>query len=328
MTGTSPDTAAKPFVLPYTRIVEQVGLRRALEIAYVSPAVGGVLATGRRGTAKSTTVRAFARMVFGQLPVTLPIGATDDRVIGGWKIDKLLQGEKDWQDGLIQEAGGRDKDGRERTGMLYIDEVNLLEDHLVNIILDAAATGILTVERDGVSERDIPVSFNLVGTMNPEEGGLRPQLLDRFGLVVWVDSAGSREARADILTTVLDFERLLAGPPAELEQAYEADRKKFHELGQARDRVREVVATRATAELAGAVAAAFKLEGHRGDLAMLRAAIALAAIDGSAEVRPDHLAEAAPLTLVHRRGTSESGTLRRWSEEDDAIVERAISAAS
>jgi magnesium chelatase subunit I len=316
------DPTPRQFVLPYTRVVAQQSLKQALEIAYVSPAVGGVLATGRRGTAKSTTVRAFAQMVFGDLPVTLPIGATDDRVVGGWNVDRLLQGESTWMPGLIEEAGGRD-----RTGILYIDEINLLEDHLVDIILDAAATGILTVQRDGISRRNVPVRFNLVGTMNPEEGGLRPQLLDRFGLVVWVESAGSAAQRAEILTTVLEFERLLAGPPGELRAAYTADEQRRRQLDAARERVAGVVVPEKATTMAGAIAAEFSLEGHRGELAMLRAARAIAAIAGAAEVDAAHLAEAAPLTLVHRRGTSESGTLRRWSADDDAIVARATSAA-
>jgi magnesium chelatase subunit I len=317
-------TASKSFILPYTKVVEQEALKLALEIAYVSPAVGGVLAMGQRGTAKSTTVRAFAHMAFDDLPVTLPIGATDDRVVGGWRVDRLLKGEADdrgWMPGLIEEAGGKDK-----TGMLYIDEVNLLEDHLVNIILDAAATGILTVQRDGVSKRDVPVKFSLVGTMNPEEGGLRPQLQDRFGLVVWVDSVQIARSRAKILTTVLEFERLLDGSAEERETAYEPDAAKLKQLNAARDRVSKIVVSERAALTAGAIAAEFKLEGHRGELAMLRAARAIAAIEESGEVRTADLIAAAPLTLVHRRGTSESGTLRRWSKDDDAIVARAISA--
>jgi magnesium chelatase subunit I len=310
-------------VLPYTRVVAQEALKQALEIAYVSPAVGGVLATGRRGTAKSTTVRAFSRMVSGDLPVTLPLGATEDRVVGGWNVDRLLQGESTWMPGLIEEAGGRDS-----TGVLYVDEINLLEDHLVNILLDAAATGILTVQRDGVSRSNVPVRFNLVGTMNPEEGGLRPQLLDRFGLVVWVDSAASAGQRAEILTTVLEFERLSAGPPEELRAAYAADEEHHRRLDAARSRVPGIVIPEKAATMAAAIAVEFGLDGHRGELAMLRAARAIAAIAGDGEVDAGHLTEAAPLALVHRRGTSESGTLRRWSAEDDAIVARATSAAA
>src|SRR5262249_984378 len=159
-------------------IVGQADLCRALEIAYVAPEVGGVLATGQRGTAKSTTVRAFALMVLGRLPVTLPLGATDDRVLGGWDVEKALRNEPAGvRPGLLAQA--HDEGG----GLLYIDEVNLLDDYLVNIILDAASGGILPVEREGIAEQARDVRFTLVGTMNPEEGSLRPQLLDRFGLV-------------------------------------------------------------------------------------------------------------------------------------------------
>ncbi|WP_433789132.1 AAA family ATPase [Actinoplanes sp. CA-252034] len=321
MIESADDDSARRFVLPYSRIVEQEGLKRALEIAYVSPSVGGALATGRRGTAKSTTVRAFARMVFGDLPVTLPLGATDDRIVGGWNVDELMKGTPRWMPGLIEEAGGKG-----RTGILYIDEINLLEDHLVNIILDAAATGILTVQRDGVSRHDVPVRFNLVGTMNPEEGGLRPQLLDRFGMVVWVDSVEAASRRAEILTTVLEFERLLDGPPGALASAYDEDRERHRRLDRARDRVADVMVPEQAATAAGTMAAEFRLEGHRGELALLRAARAIAALAGADEVRAEHLAQAAPLTLVHRRDTSESGTLRRWTADDDAIVTRVLRA--
>src|SRR3954453_22199825 len=117
-------------VLPYSRLVGQDRLKLALDLAYVAPRIGGVLISGQRGTAKSTAVRAFARMAYDELPVTLPINATDDRVIGGWKLDELMRGDAVYRPGLLEEAG--------KKGMLYIDEVNLLDDHIVNLILDVA----------------------------------------------------------------------------------------------------------------------------------------------------------------------------------------------
>src|SRR5262245_20775657 len=171
------DTAAilpEPAIrlLPYARIVGQEQLKLALELAYVAPRIGGVLVSGHRGTAKSTAVRAFAQMVSGELPVTLPINATEDRVVGGWKIESLLKakGKPEVNPGLLEVANGR---------LLYVDEVNLLDDHIVNLILDVASTGVLDVQREGFS-RNVETRFTLVGTMNPEEGILRPQLLDRF----------------------------------------------------------------------------------------------------------------------------------------------------
>jgi magnesium chelatase subunit I len=166
-------------ILPYALLVGQAQLKLALELAYIAPRLGGVLISGQRGTGKSTAVRAFSQMMYldengqGRLPVTLPINATEDRVVGGWNLHKLVKGELEPQIGLLEEADG---------GLLYVDEVNLLDDHIVNIILDVTSTGVLVVQREGKSEQK-PVSLTLVGTMNPEEGGLRPQLLDRFGLM-------------------------------------------------------------------------------------------------------------------------------------------------
>ena len=158
-------------ILPYTSIIGQEQLKLALELAYIAPNIGGVLISGERGTGKSTTVRAFAKMLYDSLPVTIPINATEDRVIGGWNIDALMQSKPEWQKGLLEEANGT---------LLYIDEVNLLDDHIVNIILDVTSTGVLVVQREGKSDQK-QIQLTLVGTMNPEEGGLRPQLLDRFG---------------------------------------------------------------------------------------------------------------------------------------------------
>jgi magnesium chelatase subunit I len=194
-------TVAIP-ILPYSRIVGQEQIKLALEIAYVAPQrLGGVLISGQRGTGKSTAVRAFAQIVDGQLPVTLPINATEDRVVGGWKIDALMRSESTWQPGLLEEANGR---------LLYVDEVNLLDDHIVNIILDVTSTGVLVVQRDGQNKQSEKVAFTLVGTMNPEEGGLRPQLLDRFGLMVSVAAETDAEKRLAILQNVLAFDQAIA----------------------------------------------------------------------------------------------------------------------
>jgi len=312
---TQAETTRAIRVMPYCRIIGQENLRSALEISYVSPLVGGVLASGQRGTAKSTAVRAFARMVSGELPVTLPIGATDDRVLGGWRIDKLMEESKpEWRTGLIQEAS-------EGSGMLYVDEVNLLDDHLVNIILDVASTGILTIERDDHPDR-VPVRFTLVGTMNPEEGSLRPQLLDRFGLMVEITSADEPGMRAAIIKGVLDFEEEELRDPESpaLAADYDRDREHRARLEKARAGVKDVEVPDKAVECAAALASAFQVEGHRSELVMVRAARALAAIEHATEVRPEHLAGVARLALVHRRGTDESGTMRPWSERDDERV--------
>lgn len=314
-------------VLPYCEIIGQESLRLALEIAFVCPAVGGVLATGHRGTAKSTIVRSFARMATGGLPVTLPIGATDDRVLGGWHIPALLKNDPQWQIGLIEEAGGMP----DAPGMLYIDEVNLLDEHLTDIILDVTSTGILVVQRDGVAKETTKVQFTLVGTMNPEEGSLRPQLLDRFGLAVLVKSSYSPKERREIIEAVLRFDEAERDPNDKyLRSGYSRDDEKRSVLLAARRLLTTVKIPSAMIDLAARIAAEFRVEGHRGELAMLRAARAAAAIEaasaprarriGSLTVGPRHLAKVAPLALVHRRAVSESGTFLDWSAEDDTQV--------
>ncbi|SFP08809.1 protoporphyrin IX magnesium-chelatase [Actinomadura madurae] len=307
---TDPDPAST--VLPYSMIVGQEELRSALEIAYVADAVGGVLATGQRGTAKTTTVRAFTLMLTGELPVTLPIGATDDRVLGGWKIDKLMKGDPEPQDGLLLEAS------RSEAGILYIDEVNLLDDYLVNIILDVVSTGVLNVERDNLAAKAVPARFTLVGTMNPDEGSLRPQLLDRFGLVAEVRPENDADRRAEIMDAVLTFQD--DPDSARVAEARQRDLETRAALDAAKRRVGKV--RFAAGVLAGCarVAKEFGLAGHRGELVLARAARARAALDGAPEVTAGHVAEVARPALVHRRSSDHSGRLPDWGPEEAGRV--------
>ncbi|WP_049580479.1 AAA family ATPase [Streptomyces sp. SBT349] len=306
-------------ILPYSLLVGHEELRTALEIAYVNEAVGGVLATGQRGTAKTTTVRAFTMMTVGRLPVTLPIGATDDRVLGGWQIKKLMQGAAEPEDGLLVEAA------RSPARMLYVDEINLLDDYLVNIILDVVSTGVLSVQREGRAEDLRGVHFTLVGTMNPDEGGLRPQLLDRFGLVADVLPEDDPERRRRIVETVLRFEAERDDPASEfMAEARERDARRKASLDAARERLDAVRYGPDVAAACARLAAAFRLIGHRGDLVLGRAGRALAAIEGEAQVTERHLRRVAKLVLVHRRGHADSGTLPAWTSEDDARVDELL----
>ena len=329
------DKLSEPGVLPYSLIVGQQAMKTALEIAYVSPLVKGVLVTGQRGTAKSTTVRAFAQVAYGKMPVTLPIGATDDRVLGGWHVEKLMESKASWQPGLLEEAGALpeeasadpgDAAAKPGPGILYIDEVNLLDDHLVNIILDVASTGILPVQRDG-ADRTVRVRFVLVGTMNPEEGNLRPQLLDRFGLAVPVTSASSAEDRRDILQRVLQFDKEDLDKPSQfMLDGLKANEAKKDQLTRARQRLvdGELEPSDQILTLASDIAAEFQVEGHRAELVMVHAACALAAIEDEDEVSPGHLAKVAPLALVHRRASGVSGTMPTWSAADQDLLGRHV----
>lgn len=306
-------------ILPYSLLVGQEELRTALEIAYVNDAVGGVLATGQRGTAKTTTIRAFTMMIVGELPVTLPIGATDDRVLGGWQIKKLMQGTAEPEDGLLVEASGS------AARMLYIDEINLLDDYLVNIILDVVSTGVLSVQREGRAQELQRVNFTLVGTMNPDEGGLRPQLLDRFGLVATVLPEEDADQRLRIVDTVLRFEAERSDPGSKfLSEARRRDSQKRADLEAARDRLEDVKYGPDTAAACARLAVAFRLVGHRGDLVLGRAGRALAAIEGAPYVTTQHLRRVAKLALVHRRARSDSGTLPDWTSEDDITIDQIL----
>lgn len=306
----------EPVLLPYSLVVGQREIKKALELNFVAPGIGGVLISGQRGTAKSTTVRGFAVMMYGELPVTLPINATDDRVLGGWRLDELMRGEPHRQPGLLEEAGER--------GLLYIDEVNLLDDHVVNIILDVASTGVLTVQREGIDERK-ELRFGLVGTMNPEEGWLRPQLLDRFGLMVKVRAEEDPELRREILTTALAMDQARHGvDPGLLADGRAGDAELRAELEAARARLYDVAVSKDIARLCADVAAAFQAAGHRGDVVLALAARALAAREGAVGVGPAHVADAAPMALRHRRGDSaqEGGT--GWGQEEESRLAQLV----
>ncbi|MFI5473503.1 AAA family ATPase [Streptomyces cacaoi] len=309
----------KPSVLPFSRIVGQNELKKVLEIAYVMPSVGGVLASGERGTAKSTAVRAFAHMMYGRLPVTLPINATDDRIVGGWQVDALLRGEPKQMKGLLEEA---------HDGLLYVDEVNLLDDHVVNIILDVVSTGLLVVQRDGLDRADVNLSFTLVGTMNPEEGGLRPQLLDRFGLMVPVSTELDTAVRRDILLTVLRFEEeRRRKESAWLREGAADDRAHRARIEAARSAAGRVVLGPEAAELCAQIAVAFSVTGHRGDIVMAEAARAVAALDGRAEVGPGDVAFVAPYALMHRRPEAAYGDAVTWEPKDEELLDQAVAEA-
>ncbi|WP_243214370.1 MULTISPECIES: magnesium chelatase ATPase subunit I [Methylobacterium] len=312
-------------------------MRRALLIAAVDPSVGGVLVFGDRGTGKSTAIRGLAALlppmaaVVGcpyacdpgrpaehchhcreqaVLPaesvpvpvVDLPLGATEDRVVGALDLERALtRGEKAFEPGLLARAN---------RGFLYIDEVNLLEDHLVDLLLDVAASGVNTVEREGLSIRH-PARFVLVGSGNPEEGELRPQLLDRFGLAVEVTTPTDLPTRIDVVRRRDAYER----DPAAFCAGYaKADRAIRKALTAARARLPGLSVPDATLEAAARLCLALGTDGLRGELTLMRTARALAAYEGAETVDLDHLARIAPSALRHRlrrNPLDESGSTAR-----------------
>jgi magnesium chelatase subunit I len=304
-------------ILPYSKIIGQKTLKLALELAFIAPKIGGVLISGQRGTGKSTAARAFAHMMSGNLPITLPINATEDRVIGGWKIDELMRSNPEPQPGLLEDANGK---------LLYIDEVNLLDDHIVNIILDVTSTGVLVIQREGRNEPPKPIQFTLVGTMNPEEGGLRPQLLDRFGLMVSVISETEPLIRGQILQTVLDFDAALfqaqqGKTTPWLKEANDQDKNYRDLLIKAKDSFFAVNLSAHRIQQCIAVASAFQAEGHRGDYVMALAARALAALEGATQVTTKHIQTVAPLALHHRR---QGGSDQTWKSTDESLLESTL----
>ena len=278
---------------PFSAIVGHDRLRLALVLCAVRPEIGGVLIRGEKGTAKSTAVRALAAVLAevdpGSRLVELPIGATEDRVVGSLDLQKVLRdGEHAFSPGLLSRAHG---------GVLYVDEVNLLHDHLVDIMLDAAAMGRVHVERDGVSHSH-EARFVLIGTMNPEEGELRPQLLDRFGLAVDVHASREVPVRSEVIRQRLAYE----ADPVRFSARYaEADRDLAVRIAAARARVPGVALPDAELNRIAALCAAFDVDGMRADLVLARTAVAHAAWRGADSVGEEDIRVAAELALPHRR---------------------------
>ena len=270
---------------PFSAVVGQEDARLALVLAAIDPGIGGVLLRGDKGSAKSTLARGLAALLPEGAPfVELPVGATEDRVVGGLDVGSALGGDGQvrLRSGLLAAAHG---------GVLYVDEVNLLPDHLVDVLLDAAASGRHRVERDGMSAEH-PARFVLVGSMNPEEGELRPQLLDRFGLAVDVRAPLDPEQRAAVVRRRLAFE---AG--GGLGDEIDADRALAARLVTARPASLPDEVVTFAARLALAVGA----EGLRADLVLCRAAAALAGWGARAHATTEDVERVAPLALAHRR---------------------------
>lgn len=314
-------------VYPFTAIVGQNDMKLSLILNVINPALGGVLIKGEKGTAKSTAVRALAELLpvmeavracrfhcnpadsnqlcdacaeelqnKGELPaetikmrvVELPVSATEDRVVGTLDIEYAIKhGEKKFEPGILAQAN---------RNILYVDEINLLDDHVVDVLLDAAAMGINTVEREGVSYSH-PARFVLVGTMNPEEGDIRPQLLDRFGLSVVVTGEHDPEQRVEVIRRRLAYE---ADADSFIEGFKEQQEELAEKIIQAGKILSQVKISDKLLETVAKLAVELKVDGHRADITVIKTALTVAAFNGRTEVELDDVKNAAKLVLPHR----------------------------
>lgn len=313
-------------VFPFTAIVGQEKMKRALILNAINPRIGGVLIRGERGTAKSTAARGLAALLpaikvvsgsrFNDDPdrphewsdettqrlhngrvdydmrrtpfVDLPVSATEDRVVGTLDIEKAIQkGEKHFEPGVLASAN---------RGLLYVDEVNLLDDHVVDLLLDSAAMGVNVVEREGISFTH-PAKFILIGTMNPEEGDLRPQLLDRFAFSVNIIGIPDARMRVQIMERRIAYEV----DPEGFADAWEAQEKHLSEqIATAREMVNSVKYTRRDLVSIAGLTTSVKIDGHRADLVILRGAQAHAAFEGRERITDTDIILAAELAMPHR----------------------------
>jgi magnesium chelatase subunit I len=298
----------KRHVYPFVAIVGQEEMKTALLLNVVLPSIGGVLVQGEKGTAKTTAVRGLADIMGNTRVVELPVSASEDRVVGTINLNKVIkEGEKQFDPGLLKEADGN---------ILYVDEINLLDDHLVDVLLDAAATGVNYVERDGISVTH-SAKFALVGTMNPEEGTLRPQLLDRFGLSVSVTSSLTAAERAEVIRRRIAFERNPEGFLAE----YQAESRQLVDvLKNARGLVEQTEVSGEIVELIANLCANLEVQGYRADITTMKAAGAVAALDGRTKISQEDVLEAARFALPHR--------LKRRPFEDNQLTRDMIREAA
>ncbi|MEW6264091.1 MAG: AAA family ATPase [Thermodesulfobacteriota bacterium] len=339
-------------VYPFTAIVGQDDMKLALILNVINPTLGGVLIRGEKGTAKSTAVRGLAELLprinvvagcrFSCDPdrldrfcpdclsrldqgqslavekrrvrvIELPVGATEDRVLGSLDLEgALTEGARRFEPGLLAAAN---------RGFLYVDEVNLLDDHLVDVLLDAAAMGLNIVEREGISF-DHPAMFTLVGTMNPEEGELRPQLLDRFGLCVKVEGLSDPALRREVIVRRLAFD---AEPEDFILRWRREGERLAGRIEAARSLLPRVRVSDRVLERAVGLCLALGVDGHRGDLTIIKTALTLAAFEGRDEVRLEEVDRAAELALPHRSRRRpfhevEFGVLARLKEKDNSPI--------
>jgi magnesium chelatase subunit I len=336
-------------IYPFTAIVGQENMKKALILNIINPKLNGVLIRGEKGTAKSTAVRALANImpereeimgcIFSCDPkddtfwcedckkntnkdikinhrkmriINLPVSATEDRVVGTLDIEHAIKkGEKRFEPGILAEAN---------RNILYVDEVNLLDDHVVDVLLDAAAMGVNSIEREGISYVH-PSRFVLIGTMNPEEGDLRPQLIDRFGLVVEVLGEKDRDSRVEVIKRRLKFEK---DPEIFIQEYEERQNELSNKIENAKKILDKVIYSENCLRVAAEIAIAMGVDGHRADITFMKTAVTHAAYRGDTKVNKEDLFVAAKLALPHRmrRKPFEEGIID--FDKIDELIEEAV----
>ena len=331
-------------IFPFTAIVDQEDMKLCLILNVIDPSIGGVLIMGEKGTAKSTTVRALADLLpeidvvkgcrFNCDPegpfctecaelvknngikrekkkmrvVELPLGITEDRLVGTLDIELAIKkGEKRFESGLLAEAN---------RNFLYVDEVNLLEDHIVDLLLDSAAMGINYVEREGISFFH-PARFILVGTMNPEEGDLRPQLLDRFGLCVYIQSIKDKELRMEILKRKTAFDN----DPEEFMNKWKDEQKRLSaKIVGAKARLKDIEIPDEIFSSVTDITTSLSLDGHRADIVLVKAARAYAAFNEKSAVTKEDIKRVAVFAIRHRLKRLPFEDIRREADKLEELI--------
>jgi Mg-chelatase subunit ChlI len=279
------------FHYPFSAVIEQTALKTALLLIAIEPKLGGLLISGNRGSAKSTLARGLADLLAGQNTpfVNLPLGITEDRLLGSLNLEKVLaDGTVAFQAGLFAKA---------HNGILYVDEINLLGNHLVDLLLDVSASGVNYLERDGLSHQH-SANFLLVGTMNPEEGELRPQLLDRFGLSVHIYAQADWQTRLQIVQRRLQFDD---NPSAFLAQFQTEQKQLQQQIQIAQTRLADIYVSSSMQRAIAERCYAAQVEGVRADLALYRAARAYAALHNESELCTEHIDAVVDFVLQHRQ---------------------------
>jgi magnesium chelatase subunit D len=291
---------------PFTAVVGQDEYKLALKLAAICPQIGGVLVSGPRGCAKSTLARGFSNILPDNtsLFVNLPLGTTEEMLIGSLNLQKVMQDQNiSFRPGLLHKAHG---------GVLYVDEVNLLSDHLVDVLLDVASSGVNTIERDGISESH-PSEFILLGTMNPDEGDLRPQLLDRFGLFVELKSHFTSKERVSIVSLRDEFDR---NPAVFIEQYLSSEQEQMQQIVKAKALLPEVTCSMSLRELIAQKCSDAQVEGLRADIVWFKSACAHAASHQRQQVTEEDINAVEALVLAHRRKNTPSNPPSRSSESN------------